>query len=147
MRRFSRATKEQVKEQETKSERKNKKDDMKENQNKQSMKRAKKIDQIRKQSKNRKNEKKDGKSTPSQNTTTTKISTVSKPKKIDCTNLGSAEGGGNSPSAAKFSFARHGPCLRKDPALRCPRRSSLDSSKWVRSVPRRNSRNPPQNRQ
>ncbi len=51
-------------------------------------------------------------------------------------------GGGNSPSAAKFSFARHGPCLRKDPALRCPRRFSLDSSKWVRSVPRRNSRNP-----
>ncbi len=54
----------------------------------------------------------------------------------------SCGGGGNSPSAAKFSFARQRPCLRKGQALRCPRRSSLDSSKLARSVPRRNSRNP-----
>ncbi len=77
------------------------------------------------QDRNRSQNRKTGKKTKSHTQAKTAYHYKTKyriPQKRDvCTNLGSAEGGGNSPSAAKFSFARHGPCLRKDPALRCPR--------------------------
>ncbi len=75
----------------------------------------------------------------------TNISTVTPTTHYPCDNLGFVEGGGNSPSAMKFLLATKE--LRGRPSFELSRWSSWIAQSGAHGVPRRNFRNPPQNRQ